>query len=119
MPKVYGNHPHNRKAGICVRLDEDTYFDICSLAQTMHETNSYLYRELLRGAVKALELAEEDPQLLEGNPTLTRLHEAPRYDKADASTLLRLGWPVQDVLARLVELESEVKRLNGERENNE
>lgn len=119
MPKVYGNNPHNRKAGICVRLDEDTYNNICSLAQTMHESNSFLYRELLRGAVKALELAKENPQLLEGNPTLTRLHKAPRYDKVDAPTLLRLGLPVQEVLARLVELESEVKRLNGEGKDDE
>ena len=113
MPKVYGNNPHNRKAGICVRLDEDTYIDICTLAHSMHESNSYLYRELLRGAVKALELAKENPQLLEGNPTLTRLCEAPRYDKVDAPAYERLQ--VHDILARMVELESEVKRLNEEK----
>ena len=112
MPKVYGNNPHNRKAGVSVRLDEDTYIDICTLAHSMHVTNSYLYRELLRGAVKALELAKDNPQLIEGNPTLTRIHETPLYDDVDGQTYERLlvheRLQVHHILERIAELEAKV-----------
>lgn len=112
MPRVYNMNPRNRKVLISTRLDEDAYIEISNLAYSIRESHSYLYRELLRGAVKALELAKEDPQLLEGNPALIRIHESPRRDSRSDGISKKLQ--VHDVLARMVELEAEVRRLNEE-----
>lgn len=114
MPKRYGMRPNNRKVIASARISEETYIEVSYLAYSIRESVSFLYRELLQGALKTLELAKDNPQLLVGNPTLTRLHEAPRREKGKHTVDEKLQ--VHDILARMVELESEVKRLNEERE---
>ena len=106
MPKRYGITPHSRKVGVSARIDEDTYIEISSLSYSLRESNSYLYRELLRGALKTLELAKENPQLIEGNPHLVWLSEAPRRKSGDEP--VHEGLQVHHILERIAELEAKV-----------
>ena len=111
MPKVYGKK--SKRVAVSMRLDPEVYNKVTRLAHSTNKSYSWIYKTLMKGSLRTIELAQENSQPLEDNNELQKLTKMTQANDCEKMFETRQGASeLAEIHSRLAGLEAKIEQLN-------